>query len=425
VINPSDQGDAGPSVWRDRRLWVMAAYGFVAGLPLPLSTFTLRYWLSESGATLSVIGLTANIGLAYSLKFLWSPVFDHVPPPGPMRRLGRRRGWLATIQPALVLAAAMLALTDPVGSPIASIAAAALVAFLSASQDIAIDAWRIEVFPERRQGLALAVYVWGYRIALLVSTTGVIATAASIGWHPALLSVAALVGAGTFVTLFAQREATQKSAPSRGIRHAIIDPVRSFLTKPSALLVLAFVALFKLGEAMAGIMTAPFYRSLGFDKTAIAGTGPFSLGGTLAGITLGGWLVAKIGVKRALLITGWAQTVAMAMYVVLSLSPGQTSVLYATVTTEAFAQGLADAAFLTFLSALCAREFAATQYALLSSVPQLAIHTIGGASGAMAASLGWTVFYATCMAGALPGMALMLILLRRDRPGLAHAVPPD
>ena len=132
----------------------------------------------------------------------------------------------------------------------------------------------------------------------------------------------------------------------------MVDPVRSFLVRPSALLVLAFVALFKLGEAMAGIMTAPFYRPLTFDKAAIAATGPFSLGGTLVGITLGGWLVARIGVGRALLVTGWAQTVAMAMYVVLSLAPGQHAVLYATVTTEAFAQGLADAAFLTFLSAL-------------------------------------------------------------------------
>ena len=118
---------------------------------------------------------------------------------------------------------------------------------------------------------------------------------------------------------------------------------------------------------------------------------------------------------RALLITGWAQTVAMAMYVVLSLSAGQHATLYATVTVEAFAQGLADAAFLTFLSALCAREFAATQYALLSSVPQLAIHTIGGASGLMAAGLGWTWFYTVCMAGALPGMALMVLLLRREQ----------
>jgi PAT family beta-lactamase induction signal transducer AmpG len=400
----------------DRQLLVMAAYGFVSGLPLPLSGFTFRLWLADSGAGLAVVGLTAWIGLAYSLKFLWAPLLDQTPPLRTLHGFGRRRGWLLLVQPALGVAAAALASASPGVAPVTAFATAACVAVLSATQDIAIDAWRIEVFAERRQGVALAAYVWGYRIALLVSTTGAIAAAASIGWHQALLGIAALICGGTLVTLAAGSETAPGSVPRRGIRHAVIDPVKSFLLRPSSLLILSFVALFKLGEAMAGIMTAPFYRHLGFDKAAIAATGPFSLAATLAGITLGGWLVVRIGVGRALLSTGWAQTVAMAMYVALSLAPGQHAVLYATVTTEAFAQGLADAAFLTFLSALCAREFAATQYALLSSVPQLAIHTIGGLSGVMAASLGWTLFYTVCMAGAVPGMLLMIVLLRRDQP---------
>ncbi len=399
----------------DRQLLAMAAYGFVSGLPLPLSGFTFRLWLADSGTGLAIVGLTAWIGLAYSLKFLWAPVLDQPPPLAWLRARGRRRGWLLVVQPMLGLAAALLALSDPAAAPLAAFAVAAGVAVLSATQDIAIDAWRIEVFPERRQGMALAVYVWGYRVAMLVSTTGVIAAAGSVGWHRALLGVAGLIAAGCLVTLAAAPEEAPTAPAARGLRHAVIDPVRSFLARPSSLLVLSFVALFKLGEAMAGIMTAPFYRHLTFDKAAIAGTGPFSLGGTLLGITVGGWLVARIGVGRALLLTGSAQTVAMAMYVLLSLTPGEHAVLYATVTTEAFAQGLADAAFLTFLSGLCAREFAATQYALLSSVPNLAIHTIGGVSGLMAACLGWTLFYAVCMAGALPGMGLMLILLRRQK----------
>ncbi len=398
----------------DRGLAAMAAYGFVSGLPLPLVASTFRLWLSDSGVDLKVVGMTAWIGLAYSLKFVWAPLLDQLPP-GPLRRFGRRRGWLLLVQPLAALAAAGLALSDPRGAPLIAFAAAACLAWLSATQDIAIDAWRIEVFPERRQGVALACYIWGYRVAMLVSTSGVIGMAAGFGWHAALLCAAALIGCGTFVTLLAERE--DGSSVAKGVRHAIIDPIQSFFARPSALLVLGFVALFKLGEAMAGIMTGPFYLHLGFAKAAIAGTGPFSLGGTLAGITLGGMLVARIGVGRALLVTGWAQTLAMAMYVLLSVSPGSHAVLYTTVMFEAFAQGLADAAFLTFLSALCAREFAATQYALLSSVPQLAIHTIGAASGVMAAGLGWTVFYGVCMAGALPGMALMMLLLRR--PGYA------
>jgi len=409
-------------VSRDRRLLMMAAYGFVAGLPLSLSTFTLRYWLSESGATLSVIGLTANIGLAYSLKFLWSPVFDQMRPPAVTRRLGRRRGWLAVIQPALAVAAAVLALTDPAASPVSSIAAAAMVAFLSASQDIAIDAWRIETFDQRQQGKALASYVWGYRIALLVATSGVIWASGLVGWHVALLGIAVLLLLGAVVTLLAPEPVADGAPAAAGdtmasrARHAVIDPLLDFLTRPGAILILAFVALFKLGEAMGGIMTAPFYRGLGFSRDAIAGAGPFSLVATLAGITFGGWLVARIGVGRALLWTGSAQTVAMAMYEVLAHAPGQVPVLYLTVATEAFAQGMADAAFLTFLSGLCSRAFTATHYALLSSIPALAIHTIGGFSGVLAERAGWVGFYAICTFAALPAMGLMVLLLRRYPP---------
>jgi len=405
----------------DRRLAVMVAYGFVAGLPLPLSTFTLRYWLSEGGVPLAAIGLTANIGLAYSLKFLWAPLLDQVPPPGALRRLGRRRGWLAAIQPCLVLAAVALALTDPGAGPAASIAAAAMVAFLSASQDIVVDAWRIEIFPQRLQGAALAAYVWGYRVALLIATSGVIAGAGRIGWHWALAGVAVLIAAGPLVTLLAPEpvQPPRQAHPDgivRRLREAIADPLVEFLARPGSIAILAFVALFKLGEAMAGIMTAPLYRSLGFARDTVAATGPFSLVATLFGIGFGGFLVVRIGVGRALLWTGWAQTLAMAMYVALAASPGDQPVLFATVATEAFAQGMADAAFLIYLSGLCSLRFTATQYALLSSVPALAIHTIGGVSGLLAGAVGWMPFYGLCMFAALPAMGLMLVLLRRYPP---------
>jgi PAT family beta-lactamase induction signal transducer AmpG len=398
----------------------MAAYGFVAGLPLPLSGFTFRLWLSEGGVSLALIGVTANIGLAYSLKFLWAPVLDNAPPPGPLRWLGRRRGWLAAIQPALAGAAALLALSDPARLPLVSLGIAAMVAFLSASQDIVVDAWRIEVFPEHRQGAAMAAYVWGYRVALLIATTGVISAVGTVGWHAALLGVAALIGLGLVVTLLAPEPppAAQRVVPggfTARLVHAVVAPLRDFLSRSGAPLILAFVVLFKLGEAMAGIMTAPFYRALGFSREAIAATGWFSLGGTLAGIALGGWLVARIGTGRALLRTGWTQTIAMAMYLLLAVSAGEHHVLFATVTTEAFAQGMADAAFITYLSGLCSREFTATHYALLSSLAAIAVHTIGGVSGVLAARMGWVAFYALCMFAALPSMGLMLVLLKRDQ----------
>jgi len=398
----------------------MAAYGFVSGLPLPLSGFTLRLWLSDSGVSLAAIGLTANISLAYSLKFLWAPLLDQSAPPGALRRLGRRRGWLLAIQPALAAAAVLLALSNPVSLPLGSLAAGALVAFLSASQDIVIDAWRIETFPARLQGAAMAAYVWGYRIALLITTTVVIAAAARIGWHVSLLGVAALLSLGMVVTLLAPEPRTRLAPMVAGfasrMRRAVLAPLAEFFARPGAWGVVAFVALFKLGEAMAGIMTAPFYRALGFSQDAIAATGPFSLVATLAGITLGGWLVARIGVGRALLWTGWAQTLAMVMYVMLSRSAGQHGVLYGTVATEAFAQGMADAAFITYLSGLCSMAFTATHYALLSSLSALTVHTLGGFSGVLAAGLGWTRFYVACSFAALPAMLLMLRLLRRYPP---------
>jgi len=405
----------------DPHLWLMAAYGFVAGLPLPLSGFTLRLWLSESGVSLALIGLTANIALAYSLKFLWSPVLDNVPPPGPLRRLGRRRGWLACIQPALAASAVLLAISSPAHLPMLCLSAGALVAFCSASQDIVVDAWRIEAYAAHRQGAAMAAYVWGYRVALLIATTGVISAVSVVGWHIPLLGVATLIGCGLFVTLAAPepppmpRSATPTGLGAR-LGQAVIEPLRDFLTRGGAGQILAFVALFKLGEAMAGIMTAPFYRALGFSREAIAATGWFSLGGTLAGISLGGWLVARIGTGRALLRTGWAQTLAMAMYLLLAVSAGEHHVLYATVTTEAFAQGMADAAFITYLSSLCSREFTATHYALLSSLAAISVHTIGGTSGLLAARLGWIGFYSLCLFAALPAMGIMLHILRRFPP---------
>ena len=411
----------------DRRLVIMAAYGFVAGLPLPLSGFTFRLWLTDGGVSLAVIGLTANIGLAYSLKFLWAPLLDQAPPPFGLKRFGRRRGWLLVIQPLLALSAGLLALSSP-SAPLAAMAAAALVAFLSASQDIVVDAWRIEAFPQRQQGVALAVYIWSYRIALLIATSGVIALSGLIGWSAALVCVAALIALGVPATLAAPEPALQIARTlATGIaarfRQAIVAPLHEFLTRPGAATILAFVALFKLGEAMAGIMTAPFYRSLGFSSAAIAGNGFFSLGATLAGFTVGGWLVARLGVGRSLLWTGWAQTLAMAMYVVLAYSPGQVEVMYATVVVEAFAQGMADAAFLTYLSGLCSLAFTATHYALLSSLSAIAIHTIGGFSGVLARSVGWPHFYMICLFAALPSMALMMHLLRRHPPDVPQPAP--
>ena len=424
-----------------RALWLMGAYGFACGLPLPLSGFTLRQWMTEGGVSPAVIGYTASIGLPYSLKFLWAPLLDQRVPPG-FARLGQRRGWLMLIQPLLALACAALALSGP-ASPIRLVLAAALVAFLSASQDIAVDAWRIETFPDRVQGAALAAYVWGYRAALLVSGAGALKLVGgldwgrtslipALGWRGALLLMAALVlASGAGATALAAEPAEHARTGTQGIatsvadrlRAAVIEPFREFIRRPGAGWVLAFVVLFKLGEALAGTMAVPFYRAMGFNREQVLQANFLpSLLATLAGYALGARLVARVGLGRALVATGFVQMASQGLYFALAASGGDGRVLIAKVVLENIAEGMADAAFLAYLSSLCASEFTATQYALLSSLAVLGTRTLGSTSGVLAQALGWEAFYGLTILAALPAMLIMLRLLRR--PAAARTPAP-
>lgn len=396
----------------------MLAFGFGSGLPLLLSGFTLRQWLTEQGVSLAVIGLVGSIGLPYTLKFLWAPVLDQVTPPGPLARLGRRRGWMLAAQVPMVLAIVALACSNVAISPRGAIIAAAFVAFFSATQDISIDAWRIESFPLDRQGIANALYVWGYRVGMLVARSGVLWAADVIGWRGALLATAALAGLGMVVTLAAPepRVVLPARPPGQVLRRvgrAVVESLRDLVARPGAVPILAYVALFNLGEALAGSMLPSLYHALGFDRTVVAALGPFILGGTMVGIGAGGWLVARLGVARGLIATGFFQMAAMAMYVWLAMAPADGGLLFATSTIEAFAQGCATAAFLTYLSGLCSSAHTATQFAVLTSVAPLAANTVGSFSGFLAQAVGWPVFYALAMLAALPGMLLMLFILGR------------
>lgn len=423
----------------------MGGYGAVCGLPLPLSGFTLRQWLSEGQVSLGLIGATASIGLAYVLKFLWSPLLDQVVPPLGLARSGRRRGWLFAIQPTLALACLVLAWSDPAARPYGILAVAALVAFLSASQDVVVDAWRVETFPEAMQGVALAVYVWGYRLALLISGAGAIGLVGALGWSWSLSLVAVLVGAGVLVTAFAPEPGTQPAAPvadvfgppepeaqpvaaaqgfAARLRWAVVEPFLDFLRRPNAWVILAFVMLFKLGEALAHTMAVPFYRALGFDRAQVAlATGVPGLAASLLGAAVGGWLVIRIGAGRALVSTGFVQMASMGLYFALAVSGGEFHILLAKIVLENFAEAMADAAFLTYLSSLCTIAFTATQYALLSSLAALGSRTIAGTSGRLVEWLGWTGFYAMTIFAALPAMLIMVWLLRR-LPAPAHHPAP-
>ncbi|HQT63099.1 MAG: MFS transporter [Acidocella sp. 20-57-95] len=405
-----------PPLITPKNLALMTALGFSSGLPLALSGFTLRMWLTSDHLALGIIGLTANIGLAYTLKFLWAPVFDELAAPL-LWRLGRRRGWLLLVQAALVACIAGLALSDPGVSVALTLAIGALLAFVSASQDILIDAWRIESFVPKAQGIALAGYVWGYRAAMLISGAGVIALSVQTGWHVAILLTAGLALVGPLATWLAAEPAPPAQVNPHGFgarfKEAVVAPLQEFLSRRGALVLIAFIISFRLGEALAGVMLAPYYTSLGFNRAVIAvANGPISLVATLLGTALGGWLVTRIGVGKALLLTTLFQTLALLMYPALGLFPGQPHMLVVTSVLESFAEGFQDATFLTYMSGLCNRQFTATQYALLSSLAPLALRTIGGLSGFMAQAMGFIPFFIMTSFAALPALLLLLVILR-------------
>ena len=405
-----------PLILRDRQLLLMGAFGFACGLPLTLTGFTLRQWLSESGVALASIGFTAWLGLAYALKLFWSPVLDRVAAPWPARGMGQRRGWLLIVQPALVASCVALALSDP-ASPGRLVLAALAVAFCSATQDMIVDAWRIESFAEERQGVALAAYIWGYRIALLISGSGTIYAATVVGWRAALLGVAALAACTILATLAAKepaRAAQIRTSARQALYRAVVEPIRDLLSRPGAGQILAFVMLFKLGEALAHTMAPSFYRAMGFVPRDVAfATGLPGLAASLLGAAAGGWLVIRVGTGRALVSTGFVQMASMGLYFALAVSGGDWRILVAKIVLENFAEAMADAAFITYLSALCRTGFTATQYAVLSAMAALGLRTLGGFSGRLAELLGWVPFYALTIFAALPAMLLMVGLLRR------------
>ena len=408
------------ALFSDRRFLVMLALGFAAGVPLPLTGFVLRQWFAESDIPLAAIGFTALIGLAYALKFLWAPLMDHARPPL-FPGFGRRRGWLLSIQPPLMLAIVLLGQTDPATMAVATAAVAVVVAFLSASQDIVIDAWRIETLAEEEQGYGFACYVWGYRFALLAANAGALGMVGLVGWDGAFLYCAALVGVGLVAVLLAPEPAPPPPQPPMAwttrLRVAVIEPFRDFMTRPHWLPILVFVSLFNLGEALAGIMTAPFYRELGFTRGEVATVASgFGLVMTLLGVLAGGWFVAKVGVGRALVITGFVQMASNLMYVALHEVGRSMPMLYAQVGVESFTDGLAAAAFVAYLTGLTNRAFSATQYALLSSLAAIPLRFLGGWSGQLAQAMGWTPFFLLTTAAALPALVIMLWLLRRLPP---------
>ncbi len=398
------------------RVLQVLALGFSSGLPLLLTYSTLSAWLASVGIRRATVGAFASVGTPYALKFLWAPLMDRVPPPLP---LGRRRGWGITIQIFLIGAILCLGWCNPKHNLPRMAALAVLVAFLSASQDIVIDAWRVETTKGGQQAPGAAMIGAGYRIGMLVGGAGCLLIAARAGWFAAYTTMAALLGVGLLVFLFGPEPKVPvetSSAAGSGwpaIRHAfaiaVIDPFRDFMRRPLWPIILIAIFGYKLGEAMAGVMSTPLYISLGFTLSEIAaasklvGFFPIVIGSLLGGVVTSRW-----GIRRSLIVCGILQSIGNLFFVLQAVEGHRVVYLALCVTAENITGGMAGTALVTYLSSLCSPAFTATQYALLSSLSLLGRTVVGSSGGVLSEKLGWVRFFLLTCVVTLPAILLFV-----------------
>jgi PAT family beta-lactamase induction signal transducer AmpG len=413
------------AVYADRRMLIILAMGFSSGLPLAFTGATLTWWLREVGGSLESIGLFALVGMPYTLKFLWAPAMDHAPVPLLTRWLGRRRGWALATQIPLALAIAGMGFSDPAHTPLVTAAWAFVVAFLSASQDIVIDAYRIEILQAHEQGAGGAATQLGYRVGMLASGAGALALAQFLPWTSVFLVMGALMLVGVASVLLAHEPPAppvERIVAGRSFAHTlrsiVAEPLADFVGRRGWLAILLLALLYKFGEAVAGQMASPFYLDMGFSKLEVASvTKVFGVAATMLGIVAGGSLVAAVGLFRALLIGGVLQAVTNLLFSALALMGHNVPMLAVSVGVHNFTAGLAAAPFVAYLSALCSARFTATQYALLTSITAGGRTVLSAGSGWLAVWLGWAAFYAATTTLAIPGLLLLVWLMRLDGDG--------
>ncbi len=417
------------AVYREPRLIAILLMGFASGLPLALTGATLSLRLADIGVSLTAIGLFTLVRFSYSCKFLWAPLIDRLPIPLVTARLGRRRGWALTLQALLALAILGLGFTDPRASPWFTAFAAIAVAFLSASQDIVIDAYRIELLRPEEQGAGAAATQWGYRFGMVASGAGALYAASFGGWTFAYMLMAGLMLVGIATVwltpepagMDAEPPVTGESAIERleaWLARAVIAPFADLVHRhggAALILILLFTILYKFGEAVAGTMSNPLYILLGFTKVEIATVAKiYGVGATLAGVAIGGILVIRLGIFRALLVSGVLQMLSNLMYVLQVWIGHDVLVLTLTIGTENLTNGMGSAAFVAYLSGLCSVAFTATQYALLTSLATIGVNLLSASGGFLADRLGWTPFFLLTTLACLPGLALLPWIMRLE-----------
>lgn len=407
------------SVYLTPPMLLIGMLGFYSGLPLALTASTLTAWLADAGVERASIGLFAAVATPYAFKFLWAPLLDGARLPVLGTLLGRRRSWMLLAQLGLTASLCFMAFSDPAQAAGLTALAAVMVASCSATQDTAIDAYRVERLAPEEQGAGAAMATFGYRMGMLVAGAGALYLADTQGWTATYLIMAGLMGSGVLVTLLARRERVEpEEAPvaqeaalvrvRRFFRDSVIAPFKDFMTRPYWMQVLLFIILYKLGDAFMGVMFNPFLLDIGFTKTQIAQVVKlYGLIATLLGAFAGGAMVARVGTFKTLFLCGILNALTNLLFAVQASVGDDPRMLILAVTGENFTGGMVTAAFIAYLSALCKLHYTATQYALLSSLAAVGRTWLSTPSGVAADAMGWVWFFVLSAAMAIPSLILL------------------
>jgi PAT family beta-lactamase induction signal transducer AmpG len=437
-------GWLGLGIYRHPKVAAQLFLAFSAGLPFLLVFSTLSAWLKQAQVDLTTIGMLSWVGLAYTLKFFWAPVVDRVPLPWLTARFGRRRSWMLLAQAGIAAGLAALAFQSPEQNLAAFVWLPLLIAFSSATQDIAIDAWRIECVPSDMQGAMAAAYQLGYRVAITAASAGALWIAADLGWTAAYLAMAALVSVGVITTLIIDEPQAAVSRDTQLREQRVVDwvetkahwpanlreagawfiasvvcPFVDFFTRYGArlgVLILVFAGCYRLTDFTMGVMSNPFYLSMGYSLKEIAAVAKgLGIVTQLLGAIIGGIVVARLGTMRSLFI-GIVLVIATNMgFFVLAVTdqPGLIGLSIA-IGADNLAMGVAGTALVAYLSGLTNPAYTATQYALFSSFYALPGKLLMGGSGFVVDSFGWPMFFVYTSALGIPALLLVGVLMRRS-----------
>jgi PAT family beta-lactamase induction signal transducer AmpG len=382
---------------------VVLLTGFSCGLPNTLTGDTLKAWLTKAGVDLEAIGIFSVVALPYALKFLWSPLMDRFVPPF----LGRRRGYMVITQAALILGIGAMAAVGVANAWLIG-AVALLVAFFSASQDIAVDAHRTEILRAGELGAGAGLYILGYRVGLLASGSLALMLVPVMGWRAMYLLMAGVMVVGLVTTIFAP-EPELPVKPPRSLAAAIVQPFAEFLRRRGAVEMLLFILIYKLDWMMVKTMMAPFIlRALAFSEADWGMASGLGLFTTIVGATIGGVVITAIGIRRSLWTFGLLQGLAGISFAILAVVGRSYPVMVMAVAVENLCSGMATAAFIGFIMSLCDKRFTATQFALLTSLMALGGILIGTPAGWIIKQIGWPTYFVLSVFVAVPGLLLLL-----------------